>query len=135
MTAQALAMLKSVGAQQGDSNPTADMFSGTGSQERRATMGVTFVSGEPIKTADKEGYRARYSFTDITKVRVDMQQGTPAVTVGRRREAAAVRLRHHRCGASSSVLTIQDAGEGPAAVRFPACRRHRRREGAGGSRR
>ncbi len=80
MTAQALTMLKSIGAQQGGANPTADMFSEAEARKAAATMGVTFVSGEPIKTAEMEGYRARYSFSDITKVRVDMQQGTPAGT-------------------------------------------------------
>ena len=77
-------------------------------------MGVTFVSGEPIKTADMEGYRARYSFTDITKVRVDMQQGTPAGTSsGGNQPPFAFAM--DRSGATS-VLTIkmpETPGGGP----------------------
>jgi hypothetical protein len=38
--------------------------------------GVTFVSATPINTADAEGTRAVYAFTDITKLRMDQKPPT-----------------------------------------------------------
>jgi hypothetical protein len=39
--------------------------------------GVTFVSATPIKTAEAEGARAVYAFTDIAKLRLDQKPATP----------------------------------------------------------
>jgi hypothetical protein len=72
VSAQAMAMLKGFApADQKGAAP--DVFSEEQAKKMAATMGVTFVSGEPIKTAELEGYRARYSFTDISKVMLDMR--------------------------------------------------------------
>ena len=46
----------------------------------RMGEGVTFVSATPIHTADAEGTRAVYAFTDITKLRMD--QKPPAAAGG-----------------------------------------------------
>ena len=62
-------------------------------------MGVTFVSGEPIKTGELEGYRARYRFDDISKVTVKMDQGANSLAPGGDTQEAALWVRIH-AGAS-----------------------------------
>src|SRR5512145_771191 len=58
---QTLAMLKGMGGSQPGA-PT-ELFGEEQAKKAAAMMGVHFVSGEPFKTAELEGYRARYSFT------------------------------------------------------------------------
>jgi hypothetical protein len=70
---QALAMLKGFAPAADQKGGSPEIFSEAQAKKVAASMGVTFVSGEPFKTADLEGYRARYSFTDISKVMVNMQ--------------------------------------------------------------
>ena len=48
------------------------MFGPEQAQAAAASMGVRFVSGEPIKTAESEGYRAHFAFDDVTKMKFDM---------------------------------------------------------------
>ncbi len=78
-------------------------------------MGVTFVSGEAIKTGDLEGYRARYAFDDISKVTVKMDQGTDSLASGPDARKPPFGFAFKR-GAAASVLTIQmpDQTPGPA---------------------
>ena len=83
VSTQALGMLQGMAganAQPGDKPP--QLFGEEQARKAATTMGVTFVSGEPIKTGELEGYRARYSFTDISKVSVKMDQGADSLTAG-----------------------------------------------------
>ena len=74
VSTQALGMLQGLaGANQTGEKPP-QLFGEEQARKAAATMGVTFVSGEPIKTGELEGYRARYSFADISKVSVKMDQ-------------------------------------------------------------
>jgi hypothetical protein len=125
LTSQALAMMKSFTAanQAGDAPP--GVFGEEQARKAAETMGVKFVSGEPFKTGDLEGYRARFAFDDISKVMVNMEQG--AGVAGGDRKQPPFRFNFDRRGASS-VLTIQmpdqKAGMGGALPKLP---------GAGGS--
>ena len=75
MSSQALAMMKGFASPQaGGTEQISDMFTEEHARKAAETMGVTFVSGEPFKTAELEGYRARYSFTDITQVKVNVSE-------------------------------------------------------------
>jgi hypothetical protein len=103
---QALAMLKGMGGGASGGGPE-QMFGEEQAKKAADMMGVQFVSGEPIKTADLEGYRARYSFADIRNVRMRMNQtdsagmaaGEPA------KKESPFTFGFDRKGASS-VLTI-----------------------------
>jgi hypothetical protein len=103
MSQQTLAMIKGFAPADQKGGPPADIFSEEQAKKMAATMGVTFVSGEPIKTADQEGYRARYSFDDITKVKVNMEPG-PDMPSGKTKEDVAFTFDRRP---TSSVLTIQ----------------------------
>ena len=71
-TPQALALLRSFGSGNGGDKPgNVQMFGPEQAAAAAASMGVRFVSGEPIKTADSEGYRAHFAFDDVTKVKFD----------------------------------------------------------------
>src|SRR5512145_3060696 len=61
---QTLAMLKGMGGA-GPAGMPGQMFGEEQAKKAAAVMGVDFVSGEPFKTAELEGYRARYAFKDI----------------------------------------------------------------------
>ena len=50
------------------------MFGPEQAQSMAASMGVRFVSGEPVKTADLEGYRAHFAFDDVSKIRLNMMK-------------------------------------------------------------
>src|SRR6188472_1418386 len=68
VSTQALGMLQGMaGANAQAGNKPPQLFGEEQARKAATTMGVTFVSGEPIKTGELEGYRARYSFTDISK--------------------------------------------------------------------
>ena len=104
MTAQALAMLKGFAASQaGSKDSPTEMFTEEQARKAAATMGVTFESGEPFKTAQLEGYRARYSFADITQVKVNMDQGTSGMNAAKQPPFAFAFAK----GAAESTLTIQ----------------------------
>ena len=45
-------------------------------------MGVRFVSGEPVKTAEVEGYRAHFAFDDVTKVKFSVNKTPPGPGAG-----------------------------------------------------
>lgn len=106
MSAQALAMLKSFAAQSSDGGaPPSDIFGEEQAKKAAGSMGVTFVSGEPFKTADFEGYRARYSFDDISKIKVSMDQSMSAPQTTSSKQAPFA-FGFDRGGAAST-LTIQ----------------------------
>src|SRR4051794_21016145 len=71
-TPQALAMLRSFSSGGGDKPADVQLFGQEQAQSAAKSMGVRFVSGEPIKTADSEGYRAHFAFDDVTKIKFDM---------------------------------------------------------------
>ena len=80
---QAMAMIRSFAANADQkAAPATDGIFGPEQAQKLATeMGVRYLSGEPVKTADMEGYRAKYAFDDIAKLRMKMNQNagpTPA---------------------------------------------------------
>jgi hypothetical protein len=79
-SAQAMAMLRNFSASGGDKKPAADMqmFGPEQAQAAAAAMGVRFVSGEPVKTAEVEGYRAHFAFDDVTKVKFSVNKTPPS---------------------------------------------------------
>lgn len=106
MTTEALAMLKAFSTSNTtDAAPQANVFGEEQAKKAAATMGVTFVSGEPFKTAAFEGYRATYSFDDISKIKVGMDQSLspPDVTSAKQPPFAF----GFDKGAASSMLTIE----------------------------
>lgn len=113
MTAQSLAMLKGMGSGQNAADASAEIFGEEQARKAADSMGVTFVSGEPFKTAEFEGYRARYSFSDISQVKVNMEQ-TAKVSGGKPPFAFSFTR-----GASSSVLTIQMPDQVPTQGPLP----------------
>lgn len=78
MTAQALAMLKSMAASGGNqATAPKEMFGEQDARRAAEAMGVQFLGGEPIK-GEFEGYRARFAFSDIAKIRMRLgQEGAP----------------------------------------------------------
>lgn len=115
--AQAMAMLKSFAA---DQKPAAaEMFSEEQARKTGEAMGVTFVSGEPIKTPGLEGYRATYRFDDITKIKVNMQQAD-AVAGTQKQPPFGFTLAR---GAASTVLTVQMPEQNPELGALPGLSR------------
>lgn len=116
LTAQAMAMLKGFGSQsqQGGGKPP-ELFTEEQARKAADSMGVTFVSGEPFSANGMEGYRARFSFDDITKVKMSMDQSAAQLTSpdAKSKEPPFSFLFDKK--ASSSVLTINlaDQGKGP----------------------
>jgi hypothetical protein len=79
MSPQASAMLKSLSSQAADPKQApAELFGEEQAKKTAAQMGVRFVSGEPIKTGEVEGYRARFAFDDVRKLQVKMSQSPAA---------------------------------------------------------
>jgi hypothetical protein len=113
VSAQALGMIQGLaGANQTGEKP-APLFGEEQARKAAATMGVTFVSGETIKTGELEGYRARYAFDDISKVSVKMDQ-TDNLAPGSDSKKPPFAFMFKR-GASASVLTIQMPEQTPGA--------------------
>ena len=117
--AEALAMLKSFASsgQQGKEGATPDIFTQEQAMKTAESMGVTFVSGEPIKTATLEGYRARYRFDDITKIKVNMKQTPDAMPSGGSDQPPFGFT--FAKGSSSSTLTIQMPDQMPGGSALP----------------
>jgi hypothetical protein len=117
--AQALAMIKSFAAS--GSKPgaagAADLFTAEQAKKTAEAMGVTFVSGDPIKTGELEGYRALYRFDDITKIKINMQQGADAMVPATAQKEPPFGFGFSR-GPASSVLTIQMPDQSTAGA-FP----------------
>jgi hypothetical protein len=116
VTAEALAMIKGFAASQNTKEVPQDLFSQEQALKTAEQMGVTFVSGEPTKTATHEGYRALYKFDDITRIKFNMQQGPESVAGAASGSQPPFGFTFSR-GASSSLLTIQMPEQAPGA--FP----------------
>ncbi len=121
VSTQAMGMLQGLaGANQTGDKP-APLFGEEQARKAADTMGVTFVSGEPYKAGELEGYRARYSFTDIAKVTLKMDQGTNSIGPGAETKKPPFGFAFKR-GSAASMLTIQmpDQTPGaPGALPFP----------------
>jgi len=117
-SAQALALLRNFGSTGPDQKPGADvqMFGPEQAQAVAAAMGVRFVSGEPVKTAALEGYRAHFAFDDVTKVRLNVAQGAggPAAQAGAKPSEPPFSFGFVRKD-GTSVLTIKTADQMPGA--------------------
>jgi hypothetical protein len=111
MTAQALEMMKSFGDPTGKTPP--EFFTEDAARKAAATMGVTFVSGEPYTTADLKGYRARFSFDDITKVRMNLDSSGSPLTEAEKKDPLFNFTFDRR--PASSLLTIQMPQQKPGA--------------------
>jgi hypothetical protein len=117
VSAQALAMLKGMAAGNQTGDAPTELFSEEQARKTAAAMGVTFVSGEPIKTADLDGYRAKFSFDDISKVKVSMEQGASGIAGGDSKQPP-FSFSFDR-GPSSSLLTIQMPEQMPGGKALP----------------
>ena len=118
VSAQALGMIQGLaGANQTGEKPP-PLFGEEQARKAAATMGVTFVSGETIKTGELEGYRARYAFEDISKVSVKMDQ-TDNLAPGSDTKKPPFAFMFKR-GAAASVLTIQMPDQTPGAPSCPS---------------
>jgi hypothetical protein len=119
VSAEALAMLKSFAGsqQQGKGGAAPDIFTQEQAMKTAETMGVTFVSGEPIKTTELEGYRARYRFDDITTIKVNMKQ-TPDGMAAAGSDPPPFGFTFEK-GSSSSTLTIQMPDQMPGGSALP----------------
>ncbi len=127
-SAQALALLRNLGAGRGDTKADVQMFGPEQARAAAAAMGVRFVSGEPVKTPEMEGYRAHYAFDDITAIKFNVKQGTPsqAGTAASAPAEPPLAFGFTR-GASSSTLTIRVPQQDRQAALLP------KMPGAGGS--
>jgi hypothetical protein len=116
LTPEAMAMIKGFGAQNQSAGAggggVSDLFTEDQARKAADTMGVTFVSGEPFKTSTLEGYRSRFAFDDISKVKVNMDQtaGMSANSGNTRQPPFSFAFNR---GAASSMLTIQMPEQGP----------------------
>lgn len=110
---QAMAMLKGfAGAATADQQkagatpPPQSIFGEAEAKKMADQMGVKFVSGEPIKTAELEGYRAHYSFDDVTTLHVKMNQSTTGGLADSKATAEPPFSFQFEKRGSSSLLTI-----------------------------
>jgi hypothetical protein len=116
---QAMEMLKGFASasadQKGGTAPAPQSLFGEAEAKKMADqMGVKFVSGEPIKTADLEGYRAHYSFDDVTKLQVKMNQNSTGGLADSKAEPPfSFQFEKH---GSSSLLTINMPEQKPGAT-------------------
>jgi hypothetical protein len=117
-SAQTMAMLRNFSPAGGDKKPGGDvqMFGPEQAQAAASAMGVRFVSGEPFKTAEVEGYRAHFAFDDVTKVRLNVNQKPPGPAAAEAEKPAEPPFTFEfakRAGAS--VLTIKIPEQKPGA--------------------
>lgn len=83
MNPQALAMLQGMAAAgDGQQKVSGELFGEEQAKKIASSMGVTFLSGEPIKTPQLEGYRARFSFDDVRKLQMKMNGEAAAALAG-----------------------------------------------------
>ena len=120
MKPETVAMLKSMAggrAGQDTKDVSAELFTEKQARETGDKIGARFVSGEPLKTADVEGYRAHYTFDDITKLQMKMgqQEAQMAEASGGQADTARPPLVFEFArGASSSTLTIRMPEQAPS---------------------
>jgi hypothetical protein len=125
VSAQALSMLQGLAAGAGkeavgDKPP--QLFTEEQARKAAETMNVKFVSGEPIKTGELEGYRARYAFDDISKVTVKMDQGANSIAPGADTKKPPFAFTFTRGGASSqlNIQMPEPSNSGMSGLPFPA---------------
>ena len=122
VSAQAISMLQGLTAgNQPPGEKPPQLFSEEQARKAAETMNVTFVSGEPIKTGELEGYRARYAFDDISKVTVKMDQGANSIASGGDTKKPPFAFTFTR-GATSSQVSIQmpdQSNGGMSGLQFP----------------
>jgi hypothetical protein len=109
-SAGAMALLRNFSSgDQADKKASAEMqlFGPEQAQAAASSMGVRFVSGEPVKTAEVEGYRAHFAFDDVTKVKfsVNKTPPSPGGTPAEKPEDSPFAFGFAK-GNGSSVLTI-----------------------------
>ena len=117
LSPQALAMLQGMAGsgEQKDAMPR-EVFGEDQARKIASQMGVTFVSGEPIKTAQLEGYRARFSFDDVRKLQMKMNaEAAAAFSGGKNGSEPPFGFGFERRG-ESSLLTITMPQEKPAGL-------------------
>ena len=80
MTAQAAAMARGFrdSADEKGAKKGQELFTEADARKAGEQMGARFVSMEPIKSGQLEGYRAKYAFDDITKLNIGKQSGSSA---------------------------------------------------------
>ena len=107
VSAQALGVLQGLAAgnQAGGEKPP-QLFGEEQARKAADTMNVKFISGEPIKTGELEGYRARYAFDDISKITIKMDQGANGLTPGAETKKPPFAFTFTR-GAAASQLNIE----------------------------
>ena len=105
MTSQTLDLMQSLGSADPAATPKTEFFTEEAARKAAATMGVTFISGEPYKTGDLRGYRARFAFDDISKVVVNLDSSGSPLTEAERKDPLFVFTFDRR--PTSSLLTIQ----------------------------
>ena len=125
-TAQAMAMLRNFGSSPGSQKSgDVQMFGPEQAQTMAESMGVRFVSGEPVKTPDLEGYRAHFAFDDVSKIRLNkMNVQTPTGPGADAQKPDEAPLSFgFRKGDKASVLTInvpeQKSGTGALMPQMP----------------
>lgn len=103
-----------------DNEEAAEGFSLFKPDELRAAAdemgdGVTFVSAEPLKTDDGEGYRAVYAFEDINKLRLNQNPGdeAPSADAGGQDETPKELITFSFEKGRTSKLTIRRPGNMP----------------------
>jgi hypothetical protein len=110
-TAQAMAMLRNFS---GGDQKSADvqMFGPEQAQALAASMGVRFVSGEPVKTATLEGYRAHFAFDDVSKIKLNIKTPTGPGAEAQESEEPPLAFGFTK-GDAASILTIKVAEQKP----------------------
>jgi hypothetical protein len=104
MSSETLDLLDSMGsAKPGEPKP--EFFTEAAARKLAATMGATFISGEPFRKANLKGYRARFAFDDISKVRVNLDASGSPLTEAESKDPL-FDFSFAR-GPTSSLLTIQ----------------------------
>jgi len=83
LSPQAMGMMKSMAASQGaQTTGSPEIFGEAQARKTAESMGVRFVSGEPIKTGQLEGYRANFAFDDIRKLQMKMNEDPTGGAMG-----------------------------------------------------
>jgi hypothetical protein len=131
-SAGAMALLRNFSSgDQADKKTSADvqLFGPEQAQAAAAAMGVRFVSGEPVKTAEVEGYSAHFALDDVTKVKFSVNKTPPRVRRRRQRTAVCVRVRQEQ-----RQFRADDQHSEPKPGRRACCRRCRAQRVAPGQR-
>jgi hypothetical protein len=83
LSPQAMGMMKSMAASQGaQTGGSPEIFGEAQARKTADSMGVRFVSGEPIKTAQFEGYRANFAFDDVRKIQMKLNEDPTGGALG-----------------------------------------------------